>query len=418
MNEAPTTSLTTTPTPTTTIGSLFTGGGGLDMAVDLLIPNAEHLWFSELDRFAAEVFTQHHPGIPNLGDISQVDFAEVAPVDVLVGGFPCQDISHAGNQAGIQKGTRSGLWYRFAAAIDALRPRLVIVENVAAITARGLDIVAASLAEVGFDAEWGVLAASDVGACHRRNRWFAVAWPADADADPAGWREQGGEEPVRAELVAPEHAGDAAARGLAVAHAGVVGREDGQVPQAWQPQPVDGGEVGARGVGSFLRSLTLLPTPAVNDMGAGKTVDQWDTWTEAMRHRHGNGNGHGKSLSIEVQRLLPTPVVSLGRNATSGRKPDAVFHTGTTLLDVAYGQRWAEYAPAIARHEQVFGCPAPDPIGEGGHLSPEFVEWMMGWPVGYTDGVSRSQRLKILGNGVVPQQAAAAAAQLLDRAAA
>jgi DNA (cytosine-5)-methyltransferase 1 len=131
-------------------------------------------------------------------------------------------------------------------------------------------------------------------------------------------------------------------------------------------------------------ALNLLPTPAVNDMGAGKTPQEWDEWTDAMRERHGNGNGHGKSLSIEAQR------------------PD-----------------FGPYAAAIARWEQVLGRPAPPPTEPGNNgrprLSPRFVEFLMGLPDGWVTGVDipRSTQLKALGNGVVPQQAALALA-LLD----
>jgi DNA (cytosine-5)-methyltransferase 1 len=98
----------------------------------------------------------------------------VEPVDVLVGGFPCQDISNAGKQAGIT-GARSGLWFEYARAIRELRPRYVVVENVAALTNRGLDAVLGSLAEIGCDAEWTVLGARHVGAPHARDRlWILV----------------------------------------------------------------------------------------------------------------------------------------------------------------------------------------------------------------------------------------------------
>lgn len=143
----------------------------------------------------------------------------------------------------------------------------------------------------------------------------------------------------------------------------------------------------------------LLPTPAVNDMGAGKTPPQWDEWTDRMRTEHGNGNGHGKSLSIEAQRLLPTPTTSDAR--------DAVVDFGP-------------YTEAVARWEPIIGRPAPAPTrpdgSNGNHrLSPVFEEWMMGLPEGWvTDtGIPRAAQMKALGNGVVPQQAALALRMLL-----
>ena len=150
-------------------------------------------------------------------------------------------------------------------------------------------------------------------------------------------------------------------------------------------------------------------------MGAGKTVEQWDAWTDDLKSRHGNGNGHGKSLAIEAKRLalLPTP------RSTDGPKggPNQTGDSLQPFLRELDGW-WGEYEPAIRRHEDVFGRPAPPPVDEKKRLSPAFVEWMMGWPEGWVDldGLSRANRLKILGNGVVPQQAAAAYGQLLARA--
>ena len=127
--------------------------------------------------------------------------------------------------------------------------------------------------------------------------------------------------------------------------------------------------------------MSLLPTPAVNDMGAGKTVEAWDEWTARMKSSHGNGNGHGASLHIESLR----------------------------------SDKWGQYAPAIARWEAVLGRPAPSPTepnAKGGHrLSPRFVEFLMGVPEGWVcdvPGITRNQALKALGNGIVPQQCAAA----------
>lgn len=162
----------------------------------------------------------------------------------------------------------------------------------------------------------------------------------------------------------------------------------------------------------------LLPTPAVNDMGAGKTPEAWDEWTAKMKGAHGNGNGHGASLSIEALRMLPTPRTENNENRQSdgyGGK-DGNFHGLIT------GQSsWADYAPAIARWETVLGRPAPaptEPTGKAGahRLSPAFVEWLMGLPAGHVTDVpdlNRNAQLKALGNGVVPQQAAAALTHLL-----
>jgi DNA (cytosine-5)-methyltransferase 1 len=125
--------------------------------------------------------------VPNLGDITRLDWAAVPAVDVLTAGFPCQDISHAGRRAGIT-GARSGLWRHIAAAVRGLRHQFVFVENVAALCARGLDTVLTDLATLRYDATWLCLRASALGAAHHRDRLFILATPTHGDpgdaADP------------------------------------------------------------------------------------------------------------------------------------------------------------------------------------------------------------------------------------------
>lgn len=161
------------------IGSLFSGYGGLDQAaIDVL--GGHVVWHSEIDPAAVTILAHHYPDVPNLGDIARVDWATVAPVDVITAGFPCQDISLAGKGEGIE-GARSGLWSHVVKAVRVLRPRLLYLENVASIRFRGLDRVAADLAGLGYDARWTCVRASDIGAAHQRRRWFCVAHPANPD---------------------------------------------------------------------------------------------------------------------------------------------------------------------------------------------------------------------------------------------
>lgn len=154
-------------------GSLCTGYGGLDLAVELVL-GGRLTWYAETDRHASTVLAHHWPGIPNLGDIRTVDWTRVEPVDILTAGFPCQDISNAGRRAGIT-GTHSSLWTHIAAAVRDLRPPLVFVENVAALLRRGFDVVHRDLATLGYDTRWTCLRASDIGAAHRRDRLFLLA---------------------------------------------------------------------------------------------------------------------------------------------------------------------------------------------------------------------------------------------------
>ena len=119
----------TAPAAPLRVGSLFSGYGGLDLAVEEVF-GAKTIWFSEINEPVARVFSHHWPEAPNLGDITTIDWNTVPPVDILCGGFPCQDVSTVGKMAGLKPGTRSGLWARMAAAIDVLQPEWVVIENV------------------------------------------------------------------------------------------------------------------------------------------------------------------------------------------------------------------------------------------------------------------------------------------------
>jgi DNA (cytosine-5)-methyltransferase 1 len=183
---------------TVKIGSLFSGYGGLDLAVMEMF-DAKVAWHCEWEEAPSRILEKHFPGVPNYRDVSQVDWASVEPVDILTGGFPCQDLSLAGKRAGLKDGTRSGLWSEFARAIDEIRPEWVVIENVRGLLSakansdveqcawcmgetgdgepalRALGAVLGDLAERGFDAEWHGVEASDAGAAHRRFRVFILA---------------------------------------------------------------------------------------------------------------------------------------------------------------------------------------------------------------------------------------------------
>lgn len=159
---------------TLTLGSLCTGAGGLDLAATAVLGDVHTAWVAENDPDASTVLAARFPKVPNLGDIAAADFGEVESVDVIVAGFPCQDISNAGKRAGLD-GEKSGVWRHVARAVGVVRPRLVLVENVAALLVRGGVRVVADLAALGYVGSWLSLRASDVGAPHQRNRVFLAA---------------------------------------------------------------------------------------------------------------------------------------------------------------------------------------------------------------------------------------------------
>jgi len=188
------------------IGAICAGYGGLELAVMRALPEAELFWYAEKAKAPAQIMAYHWPDIPNLGDITVVDWAKVPRVDVISGGTPCQDLSKAGKRHGMAAGTRSNLWVSMREAIATMRPSLVIWENVhGAYTAkatsdleycqgcmgdrsgvylRALSRVVGDLASLGYDSAWGNLRASDIGAPHQRRRTFLCATIADPQPLP------------------------------------------------------------------------------------------------------------------------------------------------------------------------------------------------------------------------------------------
>jgi DNA (cytosine-5)-methyltransferase 1 len=164
--------------PSLRVLDLFSGIGGFSIGLERA--GMTTVAFCEIDKKAQFVLKKHWPDVPVFEDVSTLtkdllDERGIA-IDVICGGFPCQDISLAGKGAGIE-GERSGLWSEYARLIGELRPQYVIVENVSALLSRGLDRVLGDLASLGYDAEWHCIPASALGAPHRRDRIWIMAYP-------------------------------------------------------------------------------------------------------------------------------------------------------------------------------------------------------------------------------------------------
>lgn len=157
---------------------LFSGIGGFALGLDRA--GMHTAAFCEIDQAARKVLTRRFPNIPIFEDVATLTKETLdhhgITIDVIVGGFPCQDISLAGKGAGLS-GERSGLWFEFHRLIQEIKPKFIIAENVAALRNRGLDEVLRSLSEIGYDAEWHCIPASFVGACHKRDRVWIIAYP-------------------------------------------------------------------------------------------------------------------------------------------------------------------------------------------------------------------------------------------------
>jgi DNA (cytosine-5)-methyltransferase 1 len=153
------------------VGSLFSGIGGLDLGLERA--GMTVAWQSEIDPYACRVLAKHWPNVPNLGDITTIDWSNVEPVDVICGGYPCQPFSSAGVRRG--EADPRHLWPHFAEALRVVRPRFAVLENVPGHLSLGFGRVLGDLADLGFDAEWDCIPAAAVGAPHLRYRVFVVA---------------------------------------------------------------------------------------------------------------------------------------------------------------------------------------------------------------------------------------------------
>lgn len=344
------------------IGSLFSGYGGLDLAVEHVF-NAKTVWFSELNEPVARVFAHHWPDAPNLGDITAIDWSQVEPVNILIGGFPCQDVSTVGKRAGLAPGTRSGLWAHMAAAIDALQPEWVVIENV-----RGLlSSPATRPAAEGDDHE-------------RRN-------PGDATPDGATLRGMESD---------PWHLGDNAARPLRALGAVLGDLANLRLDARWIGLPA---------------SLVGAPHQRFRIFALARRTVPHPTGDRLITRRGNPRPGESKARDDRAvtpdHRLRPTRTGWLTEQES--RIGDAVVPDRRTV------QRWGRYADAIARWEHITGRSAPAPAllsdADGPRPAPAFVEWLMGLPAGWvtdSDELTQNQQITALGNGVLPLQAAAA----------
>ena len=166
---------------TLTFGSLFAGVGGFDLGLERA--GMTPVWQSEIHPYACRVLAKHWPHVPNLGDITRIDWSTVERPDLICGGYPCQPFSFAGNRNGTDDPRH--LWPHFAHALRVLRPRYALLENVVGHIDLGLNTVLADLASLGFDAEWSVVSACSVGAPQVRRRLFVLAYP---EGEPIGTR--------------------------------------------------------------------------------------------------------------------------------------------------------------------------------------------------------------------------------------
>jgi DNA (cytosine-5)-methyltransferase 1 len=283
-----------------TLGSLFSGIGGLELGLERAL-GARTLWQVEQDRWCQQVLARHWPQARRLDDVCSVGKETLDPVDIICGGFPCQDLSYAGRGAGLA-GERSGLWREYARIVRELRPRVVVVENVAALLARGLGDVLGDLAALGYDAAWDCVPAAAIGAPHRRDRLFVVAWRSVADADDAG--PQGYGRPVgiqysQGRRTARRHS--ASRRAADDGRHGAAQPGVGRIPDGL-PARLDGafGRGIARVRGSHPWPAGTWPTPCASLHNDGEPPESWLARREMLAAKHGN-NGAGIPLAVAAK---------------------------------------------------------------------------------------------------------------------
>jgi len=300
------------------IGSLCTGYGGLDMAVEAFF-NAEMVWCAENDKYASKLIEQRF-NKPNLGDIKQIDWANVEPIDILTAGYPCQPFSHAGQRKGIDDDRH--IWPHIIKAISILRPKFIILENVRGHLSLGFKEVLGDLAENGYDAKWRIVRASEVGAPHQRARLFIIAYS--------------------------------------------------------------------------------------NSEGLQRTWNKADDFTDGFTS---DTNSYACEESRRADREIPTESRGLQSRQDIGQARSehgcsckANCHTNNQYQ--SYDRQMSQLGSRFIPRCQMSMQTIPNALDQG-KLNAKFVEYMMGLPSGWvTDlDLSRSQQLKMLGNGVVPQQA-------------
>jgi len=396
-------------------GSLCTGYDGIGMGLRLAGLPIEDAWCAEVEPAVAALLTT-----PNLGDVKAVDWTRVAPVEVLSSGDPCQSISVAGRQLG--KEDPRFLWPWVRDAIEALRPRVVFLENVQGMVSHDQGRTMAErftdLQALGYRVRWTVIGACAIGAPHHRHRWYAYAERSTAST-PAVERVG-----TKAHCGAPRSGGRHLLPSPSAADgSGGPGRSDKR-----------------KGGDNLRTAVTLLPTPCARDR-EGRNEGSPEFWArkiERMPERahmgaavnllptpratdgtnggpnQRNSRGGYDALPGAAVNLLPTPTVT-------NRYGNGYNNRGELLLPgvASNPEAWGKFADAVALWEEITGVVAPAPTVPGPNggvrLNPELPEWMMGLPIGHLSArMSRNDALKAAGNGVVPLQAAAAWRMLAD----
>lgn len=360
------------------IGSLCTGYGGLDLAVEAHF-NAETIWCAEFDKYASQVIEQRF-GIPNYGDIKTIKWEELPKIDILTAGYPCQPFSHAGERKGTNDPRH--IFPFIAKAIDALQPKYFIFENVRGHLSLGFKEVLEILAPMGYIVKWGLVRASDAGAPHRRERLFIFGSLKSTDTNGIGFEFR----KFRTQW-----------------NQGQPQLEPTECCQTSSNADCDSCAESRRANRGLSKSTSeVIDRSNWNEYGSGsKTIT--DTSSERLQ-RTWNETGNFADGDSTSSNANSTGRVGSMQRLSSGL--DSCFNCNANDEHKSHDGQMQKLRSRFASRCEMSMQTAPNPLVDG-KLNAKFVEYMMGLPEGWvTDcGLSRSQQLKMLGNGVVPQQA-------------
>lgn len=318
---------------------IFSGIGGFSIGLEAV--GLQTIAFCEINPFCQKILKKHWPSVPIFSDITTVhkeDLKTLPTIDVIAGGFPCQDISVAGKGGGINA-KRSGLWKEFARLINEIRPKYAIIENVANLRSKGLIAVLQDLWAIGYDAEWHCIPASAFGAPHRRDRIWIIAYPS------------------------------------CISKVGLsIGKEETEpaLGDGYKNAPdSDCKRCEHREYNKQRRCL-----PGNKNWQHSETQQEWNI---------------RKSGASQICKILPN-ADQQGLQRCGGFEEISPICT-QEQVSMYYCSRGIK---------QWGKEPLEVPRLKDDRLNPDWVEWLMGYPISWTEGGSRKQRLMALGNSVVP----------------
>ena len=318
---------------------VFSGIGGFSIGLEAV--GMQTVAFCEINPFCRKILTRHWPSVPVFSDITTVhkeDLKTLPTIDVIAGGFPCQDISVAGKGGGI-KAKRSGLWKEFARLINEVRPKYAIIENVANLRSTGLISVLQDLWEIGYNAEWHCIPASAFGAPHRRDRIWIIAYPS------------------------------------CISKVGLsIGKEETE--STFGNSCKNASDTYCKRCEHREYNKQRRCLPGNKNRKYPQTQQEWKL---------------GESWTSQICKILPdTDQQGLQRCGGFKETSPICSQEQISMYYCSRGiKQWGEEPSEVARLKDE-------------RLNPDWVEWLMGYPISWTEGGSRKQRLMALGNSVVP----------------